>query len=58
MDIPQVHLAAELTTQADADNRAAAILTRIKAELLGGRLLIPHDCSVELYDKVQVFDSR
>lgn len=58
MDIPNIYTAAEITTQADANARALAILTRIKSELLGGRLLIPHDCSVEVYDKPQVFDSR
>lgn len=58
MDIPQLHIAGELTTQTDADNRAAAILTRVKAELLAGRLVIPYDCSVELYDRPEIQDSR
>ena len=51
-------LAAELTTQADADNRADAILARMRAELLAGRLIAPHDCRVELYDKIKIWDNR
>lgn len=53
---PQI--AASITNQTDADNRAVAILTRLKAEILAGRLIIPHDCSVELYDRVLIEDSR
>jgi len=47
-----------ITNQTDANNRAAAILTRIQAEQLAGRLVIPHDARVELYDKVTVHDAR
>jgi hypothetical protein len=57
-DVPESIKAAELTSEADADNRAAAILTRRKAELLGGHLITRHDCSVELYDRIEVIDSR
>ena len=57
--VRQVFLAPTLTSQADANNRASAILTRYKAETLAGRLVLPyHDCSVELYDKVAVYDRR
>lgn len=48
-----------ITTQTDADNRAAVILSKIKAEIPGGRVIpLKHDCRVELYDKVQVSDVR
>lgn len=56
--IVMVAVAPELTTQADADNRAAAILARAEMEALAGRMYAPHDCQVELYDKIGVFDSR
>lgn len=44
--------------QLDADNRAAAILARIKAESLSVGLVISHDCRIELYDNIQVTDTR
>jgi hypothetical protein len=56
--VPSIELAPEVTVQADVDNRAAAILRRGKAEVLGGRLLIPHDCQMELYDRLGIYDSR
>ncbi len=46
------------TTLTNANNRAAAILTKIQSEMLAGYLVVPHDARVELYDKVKVFDSR
>jgi len=58
-EITEYHVAPYIGTQADADNRAAAILQRYKAETLAGRLLLPfHDCRVELYDKIQIQDKR
>lgn len=57
-EIVQVFIAASITDQANADLRAAAILTRLKSEILAGRLVIPFDAQVELYDKVAVYDSR
>ncbi len=57
-EIIEVFQAGSITTQGDADLRAAAILTKLKSEILGGRLVIPHDAQVELYDKVQVVDKR
>lgn len=57
-EILQLFLAASITSQTDADNRAEAILTRIKAEQLAGRLVVPHDARVELYDRVEVNDVR
>lgn len=57
--VRHVFLAPDLKNQADANNRAAAILQRYKSETLAGRLILPyHDCSVELYDRVEVDDSR
>lgn len=53
------YLAGSINNQIDANNRADAILTRLKAELLGGRLILNlHDADVELYDKIQVIDNR
>lgn len=57
-EIIQVFVAGSITTQADADLRAAAILSKLKSEILGGKLVIPHDARVELYDKVATQDNR
>jgi len=58
-EVTDYHVAFYIDNQDDADNRAAAILTRYKAEVMAGRLLLPfHDCRVELYDRIGVYDSR
>jgi len=57
-DCPGIIIAGELTTEAAADVRASAKLTRLKAEQLGGHLVVRHDCSVELYDRVEIDDQR
>lgn len=58
-EVLEPFVAGNIRLQADATNRAAAILTRLKSEMLGGRLVLPfHDCRVELYDRVRVEDSR
>ena len=58
MLVTGLYQAALITNLTDALNRADAILTRLKAEMLSGRLIIPHDSRVELYDKVRVYDTR
>jgi len=58
-EVWQYFIAPYITLQADADNRAAAILQRYKAETLAGRLVLPfHDCRVELYDRIAIIDTR
>ena len=57
-EVIQIFYAGNIRTQVEADQRAAAIITRMKSEILGGRLVIPHDARVELYDKVRVKDTR
>lgn len=57
-EVKEPTLAWTITSQTDADNRAEAIKTRYQAELQAGYLIVYHDARVELYDKVQVFDSR
>jgi hypothetical protein len=52
--VPIIVLAPEITVEADAQARADAVLTRIKAETLVGQLVMPHDCRHELYDFIQV----
>ena len=48
-----------IRNQTDANNRANVILQRYKYETLAGRMVLPfHDCRVELFDRVQVIDSR
>lgn len=57
-EIIQPFIAGSITNQTDADNRADAIFNRQKAETFAGRLIIPHDARVELYDKIKVYDNR
>jgi len=57
-EVIQPYVVASIDNQSDANARAAALLTRVKSESLAGRLIIPHDCGVELYDKVNVLDRR
>lgn len=57
-EIPDFEYVPEIVLQADADNRAVAILTKILAEKDAGRMLIPHDSGMELYDKVSIVDER
>ena len=56
--VAEIVTAPEIDNQADADARAAAILQRWRAEWVGGRLIIPHDCQMELYDRLKVHDRR
>ena len=58
VEVIEAHLAATIISQADADNRANAINTRYRAELLGGYLIVYHDARVELYDRVRINDRR
>ena len=57
-EIIQPFVVGSITNKKDADDRASAILTRLKAETLGARMVAPHDCQLELYDKILVLDSR
>jgi len=58
-EVVDVFEAGSINNQTDADTRAAVILTRIKAELLSGKLVLPfHDCRTELYDNVRIYDTR
>lgn len=53
------YLAGSINNQIDANNRADAILTKLRAETLGGRMVLNlHDESVALYDRIQVLDNR
>lgn len=47
-----------LTAQADVNNQAAVALVRARAENGTGFAVIPHDCRVELYDKLAFVDNR
>ena len=58
MEVIGLFTAPTITNQTDATNRAEAIMSKQKAEILSGRLIIPHDCRVELYDRVAVYDTR
>lgn len=57
-DVYRIILAGSLTVQGDVDNRANALLARAKFEAMAGRMYAPHDARLELYDRVQVVDTR
>ena len=57
-EIYRIILSGSLISQADVDNRAAALLARAKFEQMAGRMYAPHDARVELYDRIQVQDFR
>ena len=57
-EILDVTLAPEITKQEDADARAQAILVKGLAEKDTGKLVIPHDNGMELYDNVRIGDAR
>lgn len=57
-EIVHAFLAGNIRTQTDADNRAAAILSKLKAEILAGRGVVQHDARVELYDRAKFVDRR
>ena len=59
VQVMEPEVAPAITTQTDADNRASVLLTRHESEnRLSGSLIAYHDSRVELYDKVNVIDSR
>lgn len=57
-DIIKMIVAGAITSQTDADNRAAAVIARAEAEVMAGRMYAPHDCQLELYDRIRVNDNR
>jgi hypothetical protein len=57
-DVYKIVLAGSLTTQAEVNARADAIITREQYEQQAGRLYIPHDAGMELYDRIEVQDLR
>lgn len=57
-EVAEIHLYPWVTSQGTADLLASAIMTKLKSESLAGRTVVPHDCRVELYDKIRVEDNR
>lgn len=57
-DIVRVILSGSLTVQGDVTNRAAALLARARFEQMAGRMVAPHDGRLEIYDRLQLVDSR
>jgi hypothetical protein len=56
--VVQIALAGDITAQGDITARAEAVLARAKAEALAGRMIAPHDCRLQLYDRIKVYDYR
>lgn len=57
-EVSDLFIDGTIDNASDANLRASAILTRVQAEQLAGRLVIPHDARIELYDKVRILDRR
>lgn len=57
-DVPEIVLARDITSQTDINTRAAVVLARSRMESLAGKLTAPHDCQVELYDRIAIIDTR
>ena len=59
MEAPgRIYLAGLIAEQADAQLRAEAILCKIKAGLVTGQMICPHDAALELYDLINIDDFR
>jgi hypothetical protein len=58
MRVTSLHIAGYIQQQSDAEDRAGAILYKTEKQQVTGQLVIPHDASVELYDKVEIDDFR
>jgi hypothetical protein len=58
MDTYDIKHAATLTSQADIEAHAKALLTRIRSYTFSGRTVVPMDCSIELMDKIAVVSTR
>jgi hypothetical protein len=59
VEVKKIILEPDIATKAEAVSIAEAVLARIKSETLSGRIILPyHDCSVELFDRVQLQDNR
>lgn len=57
-DSPIIVLAPEIDNETDATNRAESVLARVAMEDSGGSMILPHDCRLELYDKIGITDMR
>jgi hypothetical protein len=58
MEVADIYVSDYISSQADANTRADAILYKTEAQLVKGELIVPHDAAVELYDKISVVDTR
>jgi len=57
-EIIQYHIAETLTTEVEADMRSLVVEIRQWMEAALGRVLVQHDCGLELYDYIQIRDKR
>ena len=58
MAIPAYFKDERLGSNGDCENRAAAILNNVLSQTRSGRVTVPHEARVELFDKVAIFDTR
>ena len=58
IEIKEHYLCPTILTEVDADNRALAIMAKKQAEELSQSFVMPHDCRIELYDYLEVIDTR
>ncbi len=64
VEVAEIFRDGSITTQGNADNRADAIMSKIKSGHhdipgpLAGYVIVSHDAGVELYDRVQIKSTR
>jgi hypothetical protein len=58
MVVKKINISAYVPDKAQADDRADAILTKTKAQLVYGQITMPHDAAVEIYDYIEAIDNR
>lgn len=56
--MPRYYADPRVATNTDADNLSATLLAHAISQTQSGRLTIPHDARVEMYDFVTAFDTR
>ncbi len=54
----EIYFEPNLRNASDCEDRAIVILNRLQHQDVTGELEIPHDAALELYDKIEIVDSR
>jgi hypothetical protein len=52
MEVTDIHVAGYIQSQTDAQARADALLVKVGYQQIYGKLVIPHDAALELFDNI------